>query len=183
MRNFQFVSTFDPFPLVHQIQQNPSLWDQNKLRTTHELTPHKEVSDIWIRFNDLSKYLETGENAAIIDEHESIWYPGSEVLWTVKPIIFGLMAKVSGVRLGRALITKVKPGGKIYPHVDGGSHAAYYQRYHCVLQGLPGSLFRAGTEEFAMLTGQIWWFDNAVEHEVTNNSVDDRIHLIVDIAT
>jgi hypothetical protein len=32
-----------------------------------------------------------------------------------------------------------------------------------------------------MRTGEVWWFNNAIEHEVVNNSADDRIHLIVDI--
>ena len=32
-----------------------------------------------------------------------------------------------------------------------------------------------------MLTGEIWWFNNQAEHEIINNSADDRIHLIVDI--
>ena len=181
MRNFQFVSTFDPFPLVHQLQQHPELWDQNRLRTTHPQSPHQQVSDIWIRFNDLAEYEKTADAAKVVDEHESVWYPAAGQLWTIKPIIFGLMSKVSGVRLGRVLITKLAPGKTIDAHEDGGSHAAYYERYHCVLQGLPGSLFRCGTEEICMSTGQIWWFDNSVQHEVRNNSADDRIHLIVDI--
>jgi hypothetical protein len=32
-----------------------------------------------------------------------------------------------------------------------------------------------------MKTGDIWWFDNSQEHEVLNNSADDRLALIVDI--
>jgi hypothetical protein len=34
-----------------------------------------------------------------------------------------------------------------------------------------------------MAPGEAWWFDNAQEHEVINNSADDRIHMIVDIRT
>jgi aspartyl/asparaginyl beta-hydroxylase (cupin superfamily) len=32
-----------------------------------------------------------------------------------------------------------------------------------------------------MAAGEVWWFDNTVEHEVVNNSADDRIVLICDI--
>ena len=183
MKNFQHISTFDSMPLLHQIQQHPELWDQNKLRTTHPQSPHREVSDIWIRFNNLDEYTKTQEASKIIDEHESVWYPATDVLWQVRPIIFGLMSRVSGIRLGRILITKVLPGHKIDPHVDGGTHAAYYERYHCVLQAGAGSLFRCGNEEITMISGNIWWFNNALEHDVRNNSSDDRIHLIVDIKT
>lgn len=184
MRNFNLISfNLDVLPLLNAVGRNEHLWNQNTLRTTHELTPHKEVSDIWLRFNDLVPYQESGEAAKILDEHESINYPALADLPQARPLIFGLMARVEGERLGRVLITRVAPGGKIAPHVDGGSHAAYYDRYHIVLQGLPGSIFRCGTETVQMQTGECWWFQNALEHEVVNNSADDRIHMIVDIRT
>ncbi len=34
-----------------------------------------------------------------------------------------------------------------------------------------------------MKAGEAWWFDNSQEHEVVNNGITDRIHLIVDIRT
>jgi hypothetical protein len=34
-----------------------------------------------------------------------------------------------------------------------------------------------------MPQGSVWWFQNAIEHEVVNNSPGDRIHMIVDIRT
>ena len=86
-----------------------------------------------------------------------------------------------GVRLGRVIITRLPPGKTITPHVDSGSHAEYYDRYHVTLQNNPGSIFRCGNEHVFMATGDIWWLDNSIEHEVINNSVDDRITMIVDI--
>jgi hypothetical protein len=147
------------------------------------MTPHKEVSDIWIRFNDLKSYEESKDAAKILDEHESIWYSAVNDLPSVRTVVFQIMGRVQGIRLGRVLITRLAPGKKIEPHADGGTHAAYYERYHAVLQGLPGSLFRCGDETVNMQTGSVWWFQNAIEHEVINNSCDDRIHLIVDIKT
>jgi quercetin dioxygenase-like cupin family protein len=91
------------------------------------------------------------------------------------------MARVEGERLGRCIITKLKPGAVIDPHVDSGDHAAYFERYHIVLQSLPGSVFHAGGETVQMRVGEVWWFDNSSMHSVINNSADDRIHLIVDI--
>lgn len=179
MRNFlKLAQCIDVIPLLAAISRNPHLWDQNTLRTTHPATPHKEVSDIWIRFNELPK---DGEEAKLLDEHESIWYPAVNMLPEVRPLIFWLMARVGGERLGRCLITRLAPGCKIDPHVDGGSHAAYYERYHIVLQARPGSIFKCGDESVYMEQGDVWWFDNSIEHEVINNSDDDRIHLIVDI--
>lgn len=174
-------------PLLHAVQRQPELWNENKLRTTHEQSPHTSVDDTWLRFNDLAPYKDQkkdnslSEYAGILDEHESICYPAWFKLPEAQPIIFDLMRLVSGTRLGRVLITRLPPGASIDPHVDGGSHASYYERYHCILQNLPGSNFRAGNETLCMNVGDVYWFDNSQEHEVINHSADDRITLIVDI--
>jgi hypothetical protein len=177
MKNFhRIASGANVGPLLLALVRHPDLWDKNTLRTTHPETPHKEVSDIWLRFNRLP-----GKVEEIIDEHESIDYPAYGVLKEARPLIMSLMAHVQGERLGRCLITKLAPGKKIDPHVDGGSHAAYYDRFHIVLDSAPGSLFRCGDETIQMAQGDIYWFDNSIEHEVWNNSATDRLHLIVDI--
>lgn len=184
MRNFQKLGeALDIFPLLHALHRQPELWNENKLRTTHPGTPHSEVDDIWLRFNDTKPYLDGSASAkeSIIDEHESINYPAWHKLPQVRPLIFNLMRAVEGERLGRVLITRLAPGKKIYPHIDGGSHAAYYSRYHILLQSLPGAVFHAGNETANMKTGEAWWFDNAQEHSVVNNSADDRITMVVDI--
>lgn len=180
MRNFEKIGSVDTAPLLHAIIRQKILWNQNKLRTTHEQSPHTEVDDIWLRFNDLSK----AESAAdIMDQHESICYPAWYALPQVHDIIFNLMRYVQGVRLGRVIITRLAPGKKIDPHIDSGDHAAYYDRYHFMIQNFPGSIFRAGNEEVLMKAGDIWWFDNQEEHEVKNNSSQDRLTMIVDIKT
>lgn len=182
MKNFQRLQWNNDFTrLAHEIARQPHLWDENKLRTAHTQSPHQEVNDIWLRFQDLEKY--KGDLKQLIDDHESINYPATLALPSARAILFDLMRLVEGERLGRVLITKLARGKKIAAHVDGGEHAAYYDRYHVVLQGMPGSLFRAGDETVQMLTGEVWWFDNAVEHEVVNNSEHDRIHMVVDIRT
>lgn len=93
------------------------------------------------------------------------------------------MSKVAGERLGRVMINRLKAGGQVYPHADTPDHAQYWDRYHAVLKSGPGCNFRCGDEMVNMETGSVWWFQNALEHEVLNNSADDRIHLIIDIRT
>ncbi len=111
------------------------------------------------------------------------WYPAWHTLPQLRPIIFGLMNRVSAYELGRVVITKLAPGGRILPHADTMGDYANDEdgaRYHVILQGCPGSLFRAGDETVNMRTGEVWWFNHLAEHEVVNNSSDDRIHLLVD---
>jgi hypothetical protein len=175
---------------MHEITLNPNFWNAYTLRTSHELTPHKFVDDIWLRFNDLEPYKAAPAvdgltaYAKLIDEHESICYPAWWALPECKRLAMTVFHAVQGERLGRVLITRLAPGDHIEPHVDGGSHAAYYERAHLVLQGLPGSLFYCGEDEEAeqvqMMTGELWWFNNAKTHSVQNNSATDRIHMIID---
>lgn len=178
MKNFQCLgSGINVAPLLNAILRC-STWNTETLRTTAPGSPHTEVDDIWLRFNELGD-----DPASVIDDHESINYPAWFKLPDAQAMCLDLMRQVRGERLGRVLITRLAPGKTIAPHIDGGSHAKYYDRYHIVLQGLPGSLFRCGEETVCMRTGEAWWFQNSVEHEIINNSADDRIHLIVDIRT
>jgi quercetin dioxygenase-like cupin family protein len=182
LRNFlKIAEGVDVMPLLSALARSPELWNQNLLRTTHQSSPHTQVDDIWLRFNDLKTYEETADPAHVMDQHESINYPAFYALPQARALIFALMARVEGERLGRCIITKLKPGAVIDPHVDSGDHAAYFERYHIVLQSLPGSVFHAGGETVQMRVGEVWWFDNSSMHSVINNSADDRIHLIVDI--
>jgi len=181
MRNFHKIGNgIDTLPLLHSLMRQKNLWNQNKLRTTHEGSPHTAVEDIWLRFNDLA-LVSTREE--VLDQHESICYPAWDSLPQAHEIIFNLMRYVQGIRLGRVIITRLAPGKKIDSHVDSGDHAEYFQRYHVTLQNSPGSIFRAGDEEVFMQPGEVWWFDNQQEHEVVNNSFQDRITMIVDIKT
>jgi quercetin dioxygenase-like cupin family protein len=184
MKNLQLVAhSIDVMPLLMAIKRAPHLWNQNTLRTTHPNSPHTQVSDIWLRFNDISLYENGGADRAILDQHESIWYPAIDHLPQARPLIFALMHRVEGERLGRVLITALEPGKRIDPHPDSGDHARYFERYHVVLQATPGMIFRVGDEQVQMKIGEIWWMQNQVEHEVINNGSDTRIHMIIDIKT
>lgn len=177
MRNFQLIAAgVDTLPLLHAIQRRPGLWNQNRLRTEYPGTPHAEADDIWLFFNPV------GENAAAVaNDVDVIPYPAWHDLVQARPLVYDLMRRVEGVRLGRAMITRLAPGKGIAPHADQGPPAEYYERYQIALQCLPGCVMRIGDETVAMQAGDVWWVDNRKEHEVRNGSADDRIVLIVDI--
>lgn len=92
-----------------------------------------------------------------------------------------IMGLVGGSELGRVLVTRLGPGKRILPHADEGEYSKRFDRYHVCLQSLPGNVFRCGDESISPETGDLIWFNNKVEHEITNNSKDDRVTLIVDI--
>lgn len=175
-------------PLMHAVVRNPQLWNQNTFRTTFPNTPHVNVDDIWLRFSDPENCTTT---TRVIGDDRPIWHPAAKVLEAeARPLIRGLMHQVNAYELGRVLITRIPPGGRILPHRDDDGEYVLtpdIARYHVVLQGLPGSLFICGDgdeqETVNMRTGEVWWFNAHQTHQVVNNSEDDRIHLLVDVRT
>lgn len=179
MKHFlRIAQGVDTMPVLNALAVNPDLWDENTLRTTHPGTAHAQVSDIWIFFNAIP-----ADPTTVIDDKDVIPYRGWDALPQLRPIVFDLMRRVEGTRLGRVIISRMRPGAIITPHVDGGAPATYYSRYQIALQSEAGCLFHAGDETVNMRTGEAWWFDNQQTHSVVNNSADDRISVIVDIRT
>lgn len=175
MRNFmQIAAGLDMLPLQLALQRQPHLWGQHGARKYAEGTPHGGMTDIWARYNHIDNL-----GPKFNDEHDSVWYPVINDLPQVRPIVFGLMARVEGERLGGVLITKVQPGGKIASHVDSGWHAGYYQKYYVAVKNHPGAVFGFEDGDIHAQTGDVYWFRNDVPHWVNNDSADDRIAMIV----
>lgn len=171
MRNFlRLMNNATVLPTLASIMRQPELWDADDVRTTIPNGPHSQVSDILLRFG-----------AKDLTTLQCFDRPAMRDVFGAKVTSLDVMRLVNGDQLGRVMITRLPPGGRIEPHVDEGEYAEFYSRYHLVLHGSPGSLFRCGGETVNMITGELWWFDSHLEHEVVNNSPEDRIHMIMDI--
>ena len=187
MRNFMILATgMDITPIMLAVMRRPELWKEDTYLRDYPQGPFGDTETIMLRFPvkrvveqeaDLKAYGESDE------QHESIDYPAFKAIAEARPLVFALMARFQGERLGRVMINRVRPGGRIYPHADTPNHAAYYSRFHVVLQSSPGCDFRCGDEHMSFNSGDVFWFNNALEHEVINNSAIDRIHMIIDIRT
>ena len=157
-------------PLFDALQASPHLWDQTPDRTNPENSPHHGLSDIYIRYS--------AKSPLDREPHDSVWYPAADVL-PVKDLIFQLMHDVHGERLGGVLITKIPAGKMCKPHHDGGWHAGYYEKFGIQIQSAPGQAFCFEGESLETEPGDVFWFDNAHTHWVTNDTPHDRITLIV----
>jgi hypothetical protein len=164
--------------LLAAITAQPELFGQHPQRTSAPGSPHHMVSDICVRYNDLANL-----GPRFNQEHDSVWYPAWYALPPLKPLIFQLMDWLEGERLGGILITKLPPGGKVFPHTDSGWHAAYYDKFYIALQNPPGAVFRFPNRDLIARPGDCFWFDNSVPHSVSNDSDQDRLALIVCIKT
>jgi hypothetical protein len=191
MRYFQKLAEgVNVVPALLELQTNHDLWNQHTLRTMTPGSPHREVDDIWIRMNDLSKCRQADTDPVFVDHRESINYPAAARLPLIRALIMSTMAMVQGERLGRVIISRMNPGAQIGEHCDIGpdltkwyDNEPYYSRFHIVLQAGPGSLFNCEDEQVNMRSGEVWWFRNDLNHSVINNSSDDRIHIVTDIRT
>ncbi len=190
MRNFMKLgdnAAVAPLLLaLHRFEKSQGIWKADTYLRDYPQGPFGDTESVILRFPPRSVH-ETEEalrrHEQNFDQHENVDQPVFKLLPEARPLVFGLMAAVQGERLGRVIINKLRPGGVIYPHKDTPAHAEYWDRHHIVLQSQPGVIFRAGSEKVYMAPGEIWWFDNSVEHEVINNSADDRIHMVIDIRT
>ncbi|MEJ0004376.1 MAG: aspartyl/asparaginyl beta-hydroxylase domain-containing protein [Pararobbsia sp.] len=192
MKNFlKIAEGVDQTPLLLAIHRRPDLWKEDTFLRHYPQGPFGETESIMLRFPRIADFSrdKTGKKvekyrANLLpgyDQHESIDQPAYKVLTEARPIVMQLMARVGGERLGRVMINKIVPGGRIFPHPDTPVHADYYSRFHVVLMSAPGVNFRCGDETVYMGVGEVWWFNNKLEHEVVNNSGVDRIHMVVDV--
>lgn len=177
MRNFlKICDGINVEPLNFLLKKKPELWNQRTLRKDMPNSPHLAMSDIWVRYNDEAKM----HAPDFHDLHYPVWYPVINELPMIKGISLALMSKMGATHLGGVLITKIPAGGRIEPHIDTNWHANFYNcKLYVPLQSNP-QCFNRCEEEFAVMnTGECWYFNNHVEHEVQNNGFDDRITLII----
>lgn len=165
-------------PLLLELHRQPYLWDVNDVRLL-EHSPHRETHDIWLRYKDETENKKTGDYSNFADAHDGVWYPAYYALQAARPLIFGLMSRVEGERLGGVLIYSIPPGKRIYPHTDVGWHVDYFEKYNICLQSNHKTRFIYAEEEMIAAQGDVHWFVNNVEHQVVNEG--DTDHLVMTV--
>jgi hypothetical protein len=176
MKHFLRIGDLDPVPTLAALAVKPDLWNENDLRTTYPGSPHAAVDDVWLLFNRIP-----ADASEVVDDVQVVSYRAWSELPNLRFQVLNLMHQVQGMALGRVLISRLAPGKRIEPHKDQGAPAELFSRYQIALQSLPGCSFRIEDETVQMPSGSVWWINNRAEHEVVNNSADDRIACIVDI--
>lgn len=194
MRNFYRIAAgVDTTAVMVKLAHNPTLWHSDTYLRDYPQGPFGEVDSIICRFPPRT-VAETQAQAEQLmadphyDQHECVDLPVYDQLPQVRRLVMDMFNAVGGTRLGRVIINRMQPGGRIYKHADTPAHADYWQRHHLVLQSAPGVVFTAGEESVYMAPGDFWYFNNGKApdrpaHEVINNSAVERIHLIVDVRT
>lgn len=173
MTNFKLIKTFDPAPILQEIEK-AKCWNWLNLRRSDGLN-HKAVDDIVLRFNPVQSmytYEDFFNELGCVDYFTQMYLPQ-----TMELVRDFAEDKV----IGRVVVAKLKEVAIIAGHIDEGTYAKWHDRYHFVITTNPEVNFYCGDEQQHMAVGEIWWFDNKIEHSVVNLGNTSRIHIVVDI--
>lgn len=175
MRFVQLASGVDMVPVLLELSRAAHLWDRNPERRLYPGTPHAAMTDITVRYMP--------EEQLTLDarrlEHRNVFWPAWYELPSLRPMIFALMNRVACVELGSILITKLPPGGRILPHSDAGSWAPEYYNCKCHITLEGSAVTRCDDAEQLQRAGEIWTWNNLLEHSIWNNGETDRVCCIV----
>lgn len=99
----------------------------------------------------------------------------------VAPIFDRLSASLCGEGWClRCIFTRLRPGGTIPAHVDGGFALERAHRVHIPIVTGARVQFRVGEETKNLDAGRMWEINNLRPHAVENGGDGSRVHLIVD---
>ena len=178
MKLARIATGIDIGPLTAQIDAHPELWGAHGQRTDATWSPFFGTSDIWLRYRAIEELVEPAD---FLVPHFAVWYPAAEVLPAAKHIAKNLAADLMAEYLGGVLITRIPVGAKVAPHDDRGSWHAHYcnVKLYVPIRSNPECVNYCGGEEAVMMPGEVWSFDNLVEHSVENRGATERTTLIV----
>ncbi len=173
------TSGIDVGPFLDEIGAHSELWYVDTSRQ-ERISKQRETHAIALRSHADTAVLDSKVRRAKPVEYRGRPTPMALHFPFASEYVDQLVRIMDGV-MGRAVMTKLKPHGTIYPHSDDGLYWLLRDRYHLVLKSANGSHFKVGGEEVRMQEGELWWFDPTVSHEAFNDSNEDRIHIIFDV--
>ena len=160
--------------VIHEINDLGCSFGSENWRESHPDSPHLDTESIYLRMPE-----EISVNSVFNEllATTTVWGRCSPITMRV---VMDAMHLLNLVELGRVMLVKLKPGGKITPHPDEGAYCAYYNRYHIPIVTNDDVLFTVGEKTVNMGAGELWEINNKKVHSVVNNGDTDRIHLIFD---
>lgn len=165
-------------PLLRALDAHPALWEAITIRQAYPGSAHHDTECIFAR----------GPNAFTVDDYmfslsaQDYALP-PDVREAVDQLMLPVLTAIDVQQLGRVLIVRLAAGGSVDEHIDEGTYAEHYSRFHIPLRADHGSVLTVGGESVSMQSGEAWWFDHRQPHSARNDSGTERIHLIFDAVT
>lgn len=167
------------------LEREPDLWKENTWRQDYTvegerpISPQQDTEALMFRWAPENK-IESVRDSLDINIH-----PNLQNFPEIHKLLLGCLDRINAEDCGRVFIAKLKPGGKVIPHMDYGMYADHFERFHLVLTSEPGNEFfvqdsKGHTESAYMRPGEFFWFNHKEVHWAVNNSNTPRMHLIID---
>lgn len=163
-------------PVLEALNAQQDMWSEITIRQTYPGSAHHDTACIFARGPEaftMEKYL---------DDLGSYDFPAMDKLAGVLvPALRPVLQEVLKVdQLGRVLIINLKAGGQVDDHIDEGTYADHFARFHVVLSTNPHCHNVTGGEAAHWEVGECWWFDHKKLHSAMNYGATDRIHIAFD---
>lgn len=102
----------------------------------------------------------------------------------VRQLADWMLNEVGGIGIGRIMIVNLAPRGHVPIHIDPLDYFVMYSRFHVPLKTNQLVTFSSGpgTEKEHMPYKKLSQLNNRLPHQLDNDSDENRIHVIVDIA-
>jgi len=179
MKQFDLVAQgLDVAPLLAALEAKPELWNDITIRQDFPGSAHHDTECIFLRGPATFTVYDYFDNTFAYD------YRAMDVLEdVVAPLLKPVLQGLGATELGYVLIVKLQPGGHVDEHIDEGTYADHYSRFHLALTGEEGATLTAGGETQHFAPGEVWWFNHKALHSADNKSESPRIHVIFDAVT
>jgi Aspartyl/Asparaginyl beta-hydroxylase len=178
LRHFQLIDRVDIAEAIAEVDLYPELWNDHPERRESKTSPHRETSDIWLRYR---KPEEIDRPNHFHEVFQSVWYPAWFRLRALWPIYHHIAMVLNASDCGGVLMTKIPPGKMVYPHHDRGTwHSEHYtSKVWLPLRANPRCVNYCDDESVVWKPGEAWSHDNLKMHAVENRGDTDRVCLIM----
>jgi Aspartyl/Asparaginyl beta-hydroxylase len=174
LRHFKLLrSRVDLTPFRAELARDPQAWDANT-RRQRDVKVQRNTQNIALRSGIVPPDTHINDAQDVVDTPLASSFP--ETL-----AFLHAFAAERRASLARVMFVRLAPGARVYRHRDDGQYYLIRDRYHLIVESPAGSPFITVRERNLMREGELWWFDNKLEHEAFNPGKDWRVHLIFDL--
>lgn len=174
LRNFKLIRPRVDLALFRaELGRDARAWEANT-RRQREVKVQRNTQNIGLRTAVVPPDTHINDAQEVVDTPLAPSFP--ETL-----AFLHAFAAERGASLSRAMYVRLAPGSRVYRHRDDGEYYLIRDRFHLIVESPAGSLLLTGRERNLMREGELWWFDNKLEHEAFNPGTDWRVHLIFDL--
>ena len=169
---FKFPDIYDVDIYMDEVKNNDFMWELNNSRQKNNYE-QQETNAIRLR------QMKNKPGIRQRDNHETYEMPYFPTNFpNIKSFTENFIEKYGG-KLEMVMIVSLPPEKTVYPHFDDGEYYKIRDRFHLVLQGI--YQYNVGEETAIFSKGELWFFENQVEHDSKNIGSVDRISVIFDV--